>query len=105
MRNLMGLPCNSNSSTTWCSTIKSNSSLSNDFSEGMCSIQDPLAKLARKHHMHHHYDEWMPATKNKWATVPTSLDTLTDDEMQLKGVAKTTLEFVDETDDDATIMV
>ncbi|KAF0146976.1 MAG: hypothetical protein FD143_3146 [Ignavibacteria bacterium] len=50
------------------------------------------------------YDEWMPATKNKWSTVPTGLDSITDAEMQMKATAKSTLEFVDETDD-ATISV
>ncbi|KAF0149573.1 MAG: hypothetical protein FD188_3491 [Ignavibacteria bacterium] len=112
MRNLMGLPCSGNSSTTCCSTPKTSSPLAcdemyklNPFQGGVCSIQDTFATLSRKHHMRHHYDEWMPATKNKWSTVPTGLDSITDAEMQMKATAQSSLEFVDETDDDATIIV
>ncbi|KAF0153691.1 MAG: hypothetical protein FD188_3363 [Ignavibacteria bacterium] len=112
MRNVMGLPCSGNYFTSCCSTPKTSSPLACDemydlypFQGGVCSIQDTFATLSRKHHMRHHYDELMPATKNKWSTLPTGLDSITDAEMQMKATAKSTLEFIDETDDDATIIV
>ena len=86
MRNLMGLPCSGNSSTT-------------------CSIQDTFATLSRKHNMLDHYDKVMPATNNYWATVPKGIDSIADAKLQRKGIAKSTLVFLDETDDDSTIML